>query len=310
MGLREPITAVLDALIPHLHTPGREAWQTFASPPPVPNGMPIRQLISLLPDIAAEPPYIIPDHAGHASEGPRLLADAWAKACWDGFTIGFTGDTLQQLCHRLSGLPGVPNRSPSKTINRPGHWWHTVPGCSAEHAVLLFCPAQVGHVTQEAAWRMITQCVQPWFYQRMRVELQLGYAVFSSFRQIAGQAGILVGVQSPSVTTPDILRHIEQFLTGLPQAMKRLTTDTFNHQKSLLADQYLNTVLDTRSLAEQLWNAYQDGHSSAYLDSLRTAILALTPEDIQAALHGLCKAYHGWTCLANHLSTETHWQTL
>ena len=51
------------------------------------------------------------------------------------------------------------------------------------------------------------------FYQRLRVELQLGYAVFSAFRQIEGCAGLLFGVQSPHASHADILAHLQPLLS-------------------------------------------------------------------------------------------------
>ncbi|MFC6476521.1 hypothetical protein ACFQDN_07960 [Pseudomonas asuensis] len=72
----------------------------------------------------------------------------------------------------------------------------------------------------------------------------------------------------------------------------------------------LASALDSRHLSEALWSAHLGGYSLTYLDDLREAILALQPDDIQHALQALRSAYHGWTCLANHVSTETHWLTL
>lgn len=309
-GLSEAIPAVLHALIPIFHRPSHEAWQAFSQTPAEPNSMPIRQLISRLTDLMAEPPQTQTDQAGQEMEGPAQLAGQWSVAQWDSLYIGFSEMELNSLRHCLLDLPGVPAQRPPVPPSRSGRWWHTVPGHSSEHAVLLACPAPPHDIRQEAAWRFLGHLVQPRFYQRMRVELQLGYAVFSSVRQIAGRSTLVFGIQSPTVTTADILNHIEAFLARLPTDIAALTHEPFGQQQKVLADQFLPSALDTRQLGEELWSAHQGGYPPTYLDDLRKAIMALHPDDLQHALHALHSAYHGWTCLANHVSTETHWRTL
>ncbi|PNB70621.1 hypothetical protein C1X30_35140, partial [Pseudomonas sp. FW305-BF6] len=77
-------------------------------------------------------------------------------------------------------------------------------------------------IADEAAWRLLAHVCQTPFYQRLRVELQLGYAVFSGLRQINGQTGLLFGVQSPSVAPLDLLQHIEQFLGELERTIESI----------------------------------------------------------------------------------------
>ena len=87
-------------------------------------------------------------------------------------------------------------------------------------ALLLFCPLPDRQAQTEATWQWLARCLEAGFYQRLRSELQLGYAVFSGFRLINGHAGLLFGVQSPSATVAQVLGHIEAFLAGLDEALK------------------------------------------------------------------------------------------
>ncbi|WP_206214708.1 insulinase family protein, partial [Pseudomonas viridiflava] len=80
-----------------------------------------------------------------------------------------------------------------------------------------FCPAPSASAEDEAAWRMLAHLLQAPFYQRLRVELQLGYAVFSGVRQIDGTTGLLFGVQSPVSDVDQLVAHIEDFLSALPE---------------------------------------------------------------------------------------------
>ncbi len=150
-------------------------------------------------------------------------------------------------------------------------------------------------------------CQTP-FYQRLRVELQLGYAVFSGLRQINGHAGLLFGVQSPSVAPLDLLEHIEQFLSELEGMIESIDDATYIDQRQALADQFDNTALPNAQAAELLWQGKLAGHSSDYLNRLPQAILMIDREALLAAAQRLNRADGGWRCLANGTCPTELWQ--
>ena len=168
--------------------------------------IPIRQLLKALPDHCLE-------HTANSDDVQQL----WSSARWDGLAIGLSAQTQAAMGLALSRIPGTPDNqlTPPPSI-RSQHLWSTVDTASNEHALLLFCPTATQEIADEAAWRLLAHVCQTPFYQRLRVELQLGYAVFSALRQIHGQTGLLFGVQSPSVAPVELLHHIEQFLNELP----------------------------------------------------------------------------------------------
>jgi secreted Zn-dependent insulinase-like peptidase len=129
--------------------------------------------------------------------------------------------------------------------------------------LLLFCPSASEAIADEAAWRLLAHVCQTPFYQRLRVELQLGYAVFSALRQMHGQTGLLFGVQSPSVEPVDLLQH-RAVLDGLPPMIRDIDDERFIALRQTLADQFASTVCPTPS-AELLWQGKLAGHSSDYL---------------------------------------------
>ena len=49
-----------------------------------------------------------------------------------------------------------------------------------------------GVAFNQAVYRLLAHRLQGPFYQRLRVELQLGYAVFSALRQVQGHTGLLL----------------------------------------------------------------------------------------------------------------------
>lgn len=106
------------------------------------------------------------------------------------------------------------------------------------------------------------------FYQRLRVELQIGYAVFSGIRQINGQTGLLFGVQSPTISLDGIVQQLQAFLGQLPSLIER-SPDLGNQA---LAQQFAAQTLPINEAADLLWHAHLAGHSSGYLDQIQQLI--------------------------------------
>ncbi|WP_371922949.1 hypothetical protein [Pseudomonas sp. 2FG] len=77
-----------------------------------------------------------------------------------------------------------------------------------------FCPLPDQRAASEVVWRLVALLLESAFFQRLRSELQLGYAVFCGFRQVGTRQGLLFAVQSPTVDAAEILRHIEAFLAA------------------------------------------------------------------------------------------------
>ena len=171
--------------------------------------------------------------------------------------------------------------------------------------MLLFCPTPSQTLADEAAWRLLGHLLQGPFYQRLRVELQIGYAVFSGVRQINGQTGLLFGVQSPSVSVEGIIGHLQTFMQQLPALIRR-NADAGNQA---LAQQFAPQTLPVASAAELLWHARLAGHSSAYLGELQQLIQTRTQDDVQRATQQLNDATGGWVCVANGPVVDESWQS-
>ncbi|MNP44662.1 hypothetical protein D3C76_1385340 [compost metagenome] len=163
-----------------------------------------------------------------------------------------------------------------------------------EHALLLFCP-----LPDEACARLLAQQIQGPFYQRLRVELQLGYAVFSTFRQLHGCSGLLLGVQSPSASHEQILTHIHAFLAPLPSTLSCNT-----EAQQALAEQLSEATMSNDDVAEWAWQAQLAKHSNACLSDLQAAILSIDDTKLRECAHALIHARQGWLCLANGLAPQ------
>jgi coenzyme PQQ biosynthesis probable peptidase PqqF len=294
-GLQEPMPTVLEHALEELTTP--DAGFSQEEPPSVAL-MPIRQLLKALPD-----------HCLERTADSDDLMQLWLGARWDGLATGLSAQTQAAMGLALSRVPGTADNhlTPPSPINAQ-HLWSAVDTGSSEHALLLFCPTATANIADEAAWRLLAHVCHTPFYQRLRVGLQLGYAVFSALRQIHGQTGLLFGVQSPSVAPLDLLEHIEHFLSGLAGMIDAINDQSFIDQRQALADQFDSAALPNAQAAELLWQGKLAGRSSEYLIQLPQAILKIDRETLLAAAQRLNQAEGGWRCLASGLCPGSPWQ--
>jgi coenzyme PQQ biosynthesis probable peptidase PqqF len=294
-GLQEPMPTVLEHALKELTTP--DAGFSQEEPPSVAL-MPIRQLLKALPD-----------HCLERTADSDDLMQLWSSARWDGLATGLSAQTQAAMGLALSRVPGTAdNQLTAPSPINTQHLWSAVDTGSSEHALLLFCPTATANIADEAAWRLLAHVCQTPFYQRLRVELQLGYAVFSALRQIHGQTGLLFGVQSPSVAPLDLLEHIEHFLSGLAGMIDDIDDETFIDQRQALADQFDSAALPNAQAAELLWQGKLAGHSSDYLEFLPQTILMIDRETLLAAAQRLNQAEGGWRCLASGPCPGSPWQ--
>ncbi len=295
IGLQEPMPSVLEQVLKDLTTPLDNLPEQEPNSPAL---MPIRQLLKAMPDQYLE-------HTGSSDDAQHL----WSSARWEGLAIGLSAQTQAALGRALSRVPGVADHQPSwpASINRQ-RLWTTVDTGTSEHALLLFCPTATGDLCDEAAWRLLALVLQTPLYQRLRVELQLGYAVFSTLRQVQGQTALLIGVQSPDTAPLQLLEHIERLLGELPDRIEAMDEALFENQRQALANQFDLTVLPLDQAAELLWQGKMAGRSSDYLTQLTLAIQAIERPHLIAAAHRLGNAEGGWRCLASCSQPPASWQ--
>ena len=292
-GFHEPMPAILEHALRALSVPAVEQPANASSSATL---MPIRQLLKRLPELR------------HSASEPVIndLQHCWDGARWDGLAVGLPAATQALITPVLNKVPGTADAQlaqlPEPASERR---WHTEPCDSSEHALILFCPTPEATLADEAAWRLLAQVAQTPFYQRLRVDLQLGYAVFSGLRQINGQTGLLFGVQSPHATTAQIYEHIGSFLEDLPNRVCALDETSFTQTRAALAQQFSSEALGVSQASELLWQAKLAGHPSDYLTALYAALMALDQGTTLKAAEQISSPASHWLCLATSPATET-----
>jgi len=302
LGRHEPMPAILQQALLCLTQPAAEHWHATQSPPAL---LAIRQLLKALPEVClGQTPGAIADTAS-----PEDLPAIWANAHWDGLAAGLPVSAHTSITRALSRAPGIADSEPTPPVAIAGQrLWNRVPCPGGEHALLLFCPAPSREVADEAAWRLLAQLSQTPYYQRLRVELQLGYAVFSGVRQIHGQTGLLFGVQSPGTPAAQLLAHIEAFIQQLPALLASLDDAALAEQVQTLAGQLDSRTLPLPQAFELLWQGKLANHPSDHLAQLQQAVLDLQrPALLHAAQH-LEQAAGGWRCVSSDACPPGAWQ--
>ena len=294
-GLDAPMPDILKHALQRLSAPDDSALVYLSQPSDEPALIPIRQLLKALPDCFL--------NAAPACETTDVQA-FWPATQWISFTSGLAQETIHALNTVLLSTPGQRDE---QTLQAPAlafgkHWQAAAPHAS-EAAVLLFCPAPSSSIVDEAAWRLLAHLAQGPFYQRLRVELQLGYAVFSGLRQIAGRTGILFGAQSPNASVPQLVEHIEQFLNDLPRWINEV--DMAAQTDALIAQLDIN-AMEAPQAAELCWQAHVAGRDDRFMSALHETLRNLDRHTVLQAAASLQHAIGGWLCLTNSPQNPWH----
>ncbi|MBC3206776.1 pyrroloquinoline quinone biosynthesis protein PqqF [Pseudomonas sp. SWRI111] len=293
-GLQEPMPSILEHALKCLTMIEAVSPRDELQIP----SMPIRQLLEALPE------KCLP--TTETSDDANQL---WTTSRWDGLALGQNQQTQSAMGLALSRIPGTPDTQlPVTPITQGQYQWSQINTASSEHALLLICPTASRDIADEAAWRLLAQLCQTPFYQRLRVELQLGYAVFSALRQLYGKTAIVFGVQSPTTAAGKFLEYIQEFFNGIPALIETLDEASLKQQRQSLADQFDDATLSPKDAAELLWQGKLAGHSSDYREQLVAAIQQLNRQALLDAAQRLINAEGGWHCLANESMPDAPWQ--
>lgn len=161
---------------------------------------------------------------------PDLLTNASADALsalrWQATLYGGVANSAAGLARLLTRLPGTvePAQSPPHVFPTQPHY--SCPTASRDAAVLVFCPLAEASAVCFASWQLLAALFGPRFFQRLRVEANVGYVVSCRFHQTAGQAGLLFALQSPALSVEELFGHIDRFIADMAVTVDSQTTET------------------------------------------------------------------------------------
>ncbi|WP_394515919.1 pitrilysin [Pantoea sp. SGAir0430] len=111
-------------------------------------------------------------------------------------------------------------------------------GSSTDSALAtLYVPLGYSEYQSMANSTMLSQIVQPWFYNQLRTEEQLGYAVFAYQMPIGRQWGIGFLLQSNSKAPAYLLQRFQAFYPQAEQRLRSMKAEDFaQYQQALIND--------------------------------------------------------------------------
>ncbi|OKB68389.1 coenzyme PQQ biosynthesis protein PqqF [Serratia marcescens] len=164
---------------------------------------------------------------------PATLSVATSPAQWHATLIG-GGDALpQQLSHLLYDFPYSVTTEPQV----PPHQYHrpvTLTESGTEHALLQFYP--LPHNEAEGRWalRVLAQLYAPRYFQRLRVQRNVGYVVQCAFHRSADTEGLLFALQSPAFAVEQLRQFTDDFLRQMRHELAHLGGEEWEQAQQTL----------------------------------------------------------------------------
>ncbi|XXN64876.1 pyrroloquinoline quinone biosynthesis protein PqqF [Enterobacter ludwigii] len=227
----------------------------------------IRQLLAALPTRLLRP-----------REQPQWLA-AWC---------GVDSALRQRVAHLLSDFTPELARyaKPARLqrgivpINCDGH----------DHALLLFMPLPHADDASLATLRVLAMMLETRFFQRLRVDQQIGYVVSARYQRVADVDGLVLALQSPDLAWRALLSHCKQFMRASMAEIAALTPEMLKtRQTSLLAQ------CAGKDNGEQAIETLRKQQGLATLN--HAAIQALTLSQLAKLHYLLLRERHRWLIL-------------
>ena len=199
-------------------------------------------------------PRLLSQNANQLQDWLSLPILPWRAALYGG-DAGQDKDSLHDAISRLlSRFPGEINPALSPALApTPSRASYAFPTTSQDAAVLLFCPLVEQTPRCLAAWQIMASLFEPRFFQRLRVELNLGYVVTCRFMQSAGESGMLFAVQSPTHSVQQIVEQITQFIDEMKTIVAELGENEFAAKIADLQQNLALSSADPNERAREQW---------------------------------------------------------
>lgn len=156
-------------------------------------------------------------------------------------------------------------------------------GSSTDSALgAVFIPQGYDEVQSMARSNLLSQMVQPWFYNQLRTEEQLGYAVFAFPISVGRQWGIGFLLQSNNQTPAYLDGRYEKFYSLAKDKLSAVTDDEFAQYRQALVNELTQRPQTLDEEAGQYVNDFNRGNDRFDTRArIVEQVKALTKGDIQ-----------------------------
>ena len=187
-------------------------------------------------------------------------------------------------------------------LNCEGHsWWHSEfikvdkkalanlqkTGSSTDSALAaVYVPVGFDEHQSMASSSMLSQIIQPWFYNQLRTEEQLGYAVFAFQMPVGRQWGIGFLLQSNVKQPAYLLQRFEAFYPSAEKRLRALSKEDFAQYQAAMINELKQRP---QTLDEEAGRYSKDFNRENYQFDTREKVIAqiqaLTPDGIADFFH-------------------------
>ncbi|CAI2500770.1 Protease 3 precursor [Serratia ficaria] len=162
---------------------------------------------------------------------PAALSATPAALSWRATLIGGHAPLQSSLSRLLSDFPYPITAAPQAMR---GHAPVRLSESGDESALLLFFPLPEITASGRLALRLLAQLYAPHYFQRLRVERNIGYVVQCAFHRCADIEGIFFGLQSPRFTLEQLHRFTLEFLQDMTATLASLNTTQWDRARQTL----------------------------------------------------------------------------
>jgi len=216
---------------------------------------------------------------------PTQLIAPVADGDWLAAWCGDQTPLHQRVAHLLSDFsPGLATHAQPPRLQRG----ITSISCQgSDQALLLFMPLPQADDINLASLRALSLLLEPRFFQRLRVDQQIGYVVSARYQRVADVDGLLLALQSPQLSWRVLLGHCKRFMREMVAEVASVSPQRLAAWQATLLEQ-----CDPKDNAEAATQGLRQQQGLPHLN--RNAVDALTLTSIQQLHTRLLRERRRW----------------
>ncbi|MGG2079754.1 pitrilysin [Lelliottia nimipressuralis] len=173
-------------------------------------------------------------------------------------------------------------------------------GSSTDSALAaVFVPTGYDEYASSAYSAVLGQIIQPWFYNQLRTEEQLGYAVFAFSMNVGRQWGLGFLLQSSDKQPAYLWQRYQAFFPQAEEKLRKMTPEEFAQIQQAVIAQVQQAPQTLGEEASQLSKDFDQGNMTFdSRDKVVAEIKLLTPQKVADFFHQAVVKPQGMACLS------------
>lgn len=215
-----------------------------------------------------------------------------------------TADAATTLARQIQQQLGADGnewcRNKDVVVNRQQLAIFNKAGNSTDSALAaVFAPPNVDEFSSTAASTLLGQIIQPWFYNQLRTEEQLGYAVFAFPMNVGRQWGMGFLLQSSDKQPTFLWQRFQAFFPTAEAKLRAMKPEEFAQLQQAVISQMLQAPQTLGDEASKLSKDFDHGNMRFdSRDKVVAQIKLLTPQKLADFFHQTVVDPQGMTILS------------